>query len=235
MWMKIKWELVISPSSCFSLPALPALVLVMQPPSVPHVLWNAPDLIWFTVAVPLSPAWNLTLPLALASPEALSEELFFFPSLRLHCHFLLSLCAASCPSCGPFPQTVTPFWTLFLCFSAVSLPALSLLITVQLPCLGPHFSAWFTVILLWPQSCCPFLVVLVPCVENPSSPCCFWVPSPPQIQWHSPSLHFRDPHLGFTLNISPPLKCELFHYNLVFLHILSQWLFQLHLLCDKLF
>lgn len=26
----------------FPLPALPALVLVMQPPSVPHVLWNAP-------------------------------------------------------------------------------------------------------------------------------------------------------------------------------------------------
>lgn len=129
-----------------------------------------------------------------------------------------------------FPsQTITPFRTL----SSVVLPSsritLSLLITVSAPLLCPHFSTWLTVILCGPNPAAIWLSSSSVWIMQPwiTQTCCFWVPSPPQIQWRSP--HFTSvTHtygftvgLVFTLNISPPLKCEisLFHHNLVFSHI----------------
>lgn len=129
-----------------------------------------------------------------------------------------------------FPsQTITPFRTL----SSVVLPSsritLSLLITVSAPLLCPHFSTWLTVILCGPNPAAIWLSSSSVWIIQPwiTQLCCFWVPSPPQIQRRSP--HFTSvTHtygftvgLVFTLNISPPLKCEisLFHHNIVFSHI----------------
>lgn len=111
------------------------------------------------------------------------------------CFFPHSL---DCTATSHFPsQTATPLWTLFLCFAAVSLPAPCLLYPSSslsaLPCLGPHFSAWLTVIRFGPN---PAVLSLLS-----SSP--VWRIHPAVLLLGSfassdpvtfASLHFHDPH-----------------------------------------
>lgn len=198
MWIKIKWESWSFPPSSYLSASCSARLGLGDAASLctPCPLECARSLIWFTSGSRSVSCLKPDLPRALASPAALSRMLLLLPTLPgLDCHFPLPLSDRD-----PFLDTLP----LFCCH----LPACSI---------PPHFSTWLMVIHFGPNPTA-VLVVLIPCVENPSS---FWVPSPPQIQWHSPHFTSVTHTSGFTLSISPPLKCELvlFHYNLVFLHI----------------
>lgn len=209
MWMKIKWELVISPFVMFirfllcppwswwrSLPLCPTSSGMRPQPHLVHS------------GCPSVSCLKPDLPRALASPEALSRRLLLLPTLPgLRCHFPLPLSDRDC-----FLDTLPLFCSRLPACSipphhCPRSPALAL---ISVP--GSRLSALAPILLSCP--CCPR-----PLCGESIQPCCFWVPSPPQMQWHSPHFTSVTHTSGFTLNISPPLKCELFHYNLVFLHI----------------
>lgn len=180
------------------------------------------SLIWFTVAVPLSPAWNLTYPwhLLLLKPlkKAVASSHTPWTALPLPTSPLrpwpLSGHSSSVLLSVSSPALVSP--------SSLSAPPALALISVP----GSRLSAG-------PNPASPSLLSSSPVLRIHPALLLLGSFASPQIQWHSPHSYFHDLHFGLHPEYFSTTEMNFFTTTLCFSTSLSQ-LFQLHLLCDKL-